>query len=315
MLADRHRCALAIELGQTSLRSALVSADGRVDLTTEARSDLHDRPDHLLETIESLVAAQLTSAARTDAKVTALGLSSTLDVDASSGQFRCMDHPHLSSWSGFDIRSHLSKRFNLPTAVENDGISAAWGEFHAGAGAGAACLICITLGTGIGGGVVVDGELHPNSLGSAAYLGHTTIDHQGPECFCGQRGCWELYASPSALAGRAQLVMPSASGANVTARDVVAAARSGNAIAISLLDETATYLGIGLASICNIFNPDVIVIGGGFAQAGDLIRDRAANELNSRRMSLRPAIDIRIAALGVHSGLVGMGLLALAIEP
>jgi glucokinase len=315
MTSAGPRCAIAIELGQTTLRSALVSADGELDLATDARSNLHERPDRLLETIETLIAAQMTSVAKTDMQVTALGLSSTVDVDASSGQFRCLDHPHLRPWSGFDIRSHLSQQFDLPTVVENDGISAAWGEFQVGAGAGAACLMSITLGTGIGGGIVIDGELHPNSLGSAAYLGHTTIDHQGPECFCGQRGCWELYASPSALTDRARSVMPTASGKDVTARDVVAAARTGDTVAISLLDETATYLGIGLASLSNIFNPDVIVIGGGFAQAGDLIRHGAANELNRRRMSLRPTIDIRFAELGAHSGLVGTGLLALANEP
>ena len=137
------------------------------------------------------------------AVVAGIGLSSTVDVDPVAGRFKFASYAHLEQWSGFAIREYLATTHGLPAWVENDGVAAAWGEYCAGAGRGFGSMVQVMLGTGIGGGAILDGQRLPGSVGTGAYFGHMSIAVDGLCCVCGQRGCWEMYASGVALERRA----------------------------------------------------------------------------------------------------------------
>jgi glucokinase len=304
--------AVALDLGQTTLRGAIVDPDGSRRMVREEPSELHQRPEQILDRIIGLASELIAQLDRDE--VAALGVSSTLDVDPLSGHIRTVAHPHLSQWQGLALRQLLVDRFGLPVAVENDGVAAAWGEWRAGAGRGAKGLLCITLGTGIGGGIVLDGQLHQASMGAAGYVGHITIDHDGPACPCGARGCWELYASGTALQQRldaSRAVLPPACQQGGI-RQLAAEARRGNQAAQDVLSEYSHNVAVGLVSLSNVLNPDVIVVGGAVALSSDAFLRQVHQQLDERRIPLRDQIDLRPAELGAFSGVVGAGLLALA---
>jgi glucokinase len=203
----------------------------------------------------------------------------------------------------------MQERFGLPVAIDNDANAAAIAEWAIGAGRGTRHMIMLTLGTGIGGGLILDGRPYRGSVGAAAELGHIVIEHDGPPCqgVCTGRGHLESLASGTA-AGKAarELFGPSAN-----AHDLVREAQAGNEPAAAALREIGRKLGSGIGSLVNIFNPELIVIGGGFAAAGDLVLDPAREVM--RREALEPARDlVRIvpAVLGPEAGLVGAGLVA-----
>jgi glucokinase len=218
------------------------------------------------------------------------------------------------------LKDELEERTGLSTTVENDANAAAWGEFRFGAGSEATHLVFITLGTGVGGGVISHGVLLRGAQGAGGELGHITIQATGPRCGCGNHGCLEALASGTAIARRAREVASekpnSALGRlaldrMVLGEDVAELAREGDEAARSVLDETGTWLGIGLAGFVNIFNPEVIAIGGGAARAGDLILDAARHEVRLRAMSPgRDLVQIKQAALGARSGVLGAAALA-----
>jgi glucokinase len=218
------------------------------------------------------------------------------------------------------LKDELEERTGLTTTVENDANAAAWGEFRFGAGSEVSHLIFITLGTGVGGGVISHGVLLRGAQGAGGEMGHITIQATGPRCGCGNHGCLEALASGTAIARRAREVASeepdSALGQLAVERavlgeDVAELARQGDEAAISVLRETGVWLGIGLAGFVNVFNPEVIAIGGGAARAGDLILDAARHEVRLRAMSpSRDLVEIKEATLGADSGVLGAAALA-----
>src|SRR3954471_13057201 len=226
---------------------------------------------------------------------------------------------------GVPFRDVMEERLGLPVFVDNDSNLAALAEQRVGAGRGFANVVMITLGTGIGSGVVLDGRLMRGATGAGAEIGHMTIDEHGPPCqgTCPGRGCLEVFASGTAIgrdgtdAGRRDpdsgLGRAVAQRGVVTGEEVTALAVSGDSVACSVMAAVGRSLGAGLASVVNIFEPEVIVIGGGASAAGDLLLDPAREVVAQR--ALRPSRDhVRIvpAALGEEAGMVGAGLFALA---
>lgn len=317
MKAHSSKFALGLDLGQTSIKGGLVSHSGEFTATRQAPSEIHTRPDTWFENVINVAHALLEAASSQALTALGVGFSTTIDVDAATGCIRSVGYPALEPWLGFDVRGTLEERLGLPALVENDGIAATWGEYRAGAGRGAHSLLNITLGTGIGGGAVLDGQRLPSSVGSAAYFGHMTIDFEGLPCPCGMRGCWELYASGTALERRAaQAVKDALPGTtrlkmSPDGRSIVEASRAGDLLAQGLLDDHARYLAYGLTSLLNLFNPEVVVVGGGLAQAGDLLLEPTRALVESLRIPLRESVPIRAAELGAYSGVVGAGLLIL----
>jgi glucokinase len=231
--------------------------------------------------------------------------------------------PNLPAVEGIPLKDELGPRFDLPLTIENDANAAAWGEFRFGVGSEVDHLVFLTLGTGIGGGVIMRGLLLRGAQGSGGELGHVTVCPTGPRCACGNRGCLEALASGTAIRRRAREVAienpGSALGRLATERtvlgeDVTELARAGDEAALSVLEETGRWLGIGLAGFVNVFNPELIAIGGGAAKAGELILRTAREEVRLRaRPPSRDLVEVNSATLGPESGVLGAA--ALAREP
>jgi glucokinase len=228
--------------------------------------------------------------------------------------------PNLRAIEGVPLKDELEPRLGLPLTIENDANAAAWGEFRFGAGSEADHLVFVTLGTGIGGGVITDGFLLRGAQGSGGELGHVTVHATGPRCACGNRGCLEALASGTAIQRRAREVASERPGSalgrlaverKVLGEDVTRLAREGDEAALAVLGEAGRWLGIGLAGFVNIFNPEVVAVGGGAAKAGELILEAAREEVQLRaRPPSRDLVEVMVATLGPESGVLGAAALA-----
>jgi glucokinase len=302
---------IAVDLGGTKLLAGLVDAEGVVVKRTVRPTAVASQEELLME-----LEGSIQEMVEDDVAAIGVGIPSTID------------QPHgLAVTSvniplaGLNIREHLSTKFGLPAAIENDANAAALAEHRLGAGRGSRDMIMLTLGTGIGGGLILDGELYRGSIGAAAELGHITIDYDGPPCQgqCPGRGHLEALASGTAadkLARETAAANPdgdlgraAAGGQDVDAKLAVELAAAGPGDAREVLARIGFFLGVGISSLVNTFNPELVVLGGGFSRAGDLMFEPARRVVAER--SLSPAKDVvRIvpALLGVEAGLIGAGL-------
>ena len=230
--------------------------------------------------------------------------------------------PNLPGWYDIPLRDIVREKYGVNTFLINDADAAALGEHRFGAGKEVDNLILLTLGTGIGGGIVIDGKLYTGLHGSAAEIGHMTIDVNGPKCNCGNIGCLETLASGTAMAkeairrisqGEKSSLTEIVDGEieNITAEEVSLAAQGGDSLASEVILKTATYLGIGMVNLVNIFNPEMIIAGGGMAKMGDLLLNPARQVVRERAFSL-PAQAVRIvpAQLGDDAGVLGVAIFA-----
>ncbi|MBC7275265.1 ROK family glucokinase [Nocardioides sp.] len=249
-----------------------------------------------------------------------IGAAGYIDKDRSTVMFA----PNIA-WRDVPLKERLEKVLELPVVIENDANAAAWGEFEYGAGAEVDNMMLVTVGTGVGGGLVLEGELYRGAFGVGAEIGHMRVVPNGHLCGCGNRGCWEQYASGSALVRN---VRAAARGGSLLARDVLdraegdldkikgplitEAARAGDAFAIEALTDLGIWLGEGIASIAAVLDPAVVAIGGGVADADDLLLGpaRRAFEAQLTGRGHRPMLDIRKATLGNDAGLIGAADLA-----
>ena len=220
-----------------------------------------------------------------------------------------------------DVRSPLETRLGVPVTVDNDATCAAWGERQLGAAQGLDDVILVTLGTGIGGGIVTDGSVERGTNGFAGEIGHMVVDPDGPECPCGQRGCWERFASGSGLrrmareaveAGRAARVLALAGGdpGAVRGEHVTRAVTEGDVEAAELLNHFAWWVALGLANLANIFDPQAFVLGGGLIRAGESLLSPTRATLREMLPKARPAVVVLPATLGERAGAVGAACLA-----
>jgi len=275
--------------------------------------------DAVIETIGAVVDRLLESFAPGAVSAVGVGVPGLVD-DAGMLRFA----PNLPGGEGLDVAGRVAERLpGLPVVVDNDATCAVIGEWVYGAAAGATDAVVVTLGTGIGGGLVVNNRVARGALGFAGEVGHMVVDPSGPACPCGKRGCWERFASGSGLgrlareaahAGRLDEVLRRAGGdpEAVRAEDVTAAAATGDPGAQAVLGELGWWLALGLANLANILDPAVFVLGGGLVDALDLVIDpvRAAfDDLVEGRLG-RPEVMICLAGLGERSGAVGAGVLA-----
>ncbi|MBD3367666.1 MAG: ROK family protein [Candidatus Eisenbacteria bacterium] len=303
---------LGIDIGGTNVRVAVVDDDGRPD-ELEGSGWSGGAPEECVSVVSSLVER--------------VGPSGPLAV-AGCGCAGLVDHdhgivtssPNLPLWRDVPLGAMLSSRLDMPVIIENDANAAAYGEYAAGAAAGARNAVMLTLGTGLGAGFVLGGRLYRGSHGLAAEYGHTTIEVSGEPCACGGSGCLENLVSAGALTARARRLIASGrqsslgeAGDEFTAAEGGRAASSGDAVALDALAETGRYLGVGLANLVRTLDPDVVVIGGGVAGAGQTLLTPAREELE-RRLSGCPSPLPRLvfAELGNAAGVVGAALLARA---
>jgi len=231
--------------------------------------------------------------------------------------------PNLPGWRDVPLGDIVRERYRVDVFLVNDASAAALGEHRFGAGRGVSNLILLTLGTGIGGGIIINGEMYLGACGSAAEIGHMVIDVNGPECGCGNRGCLETLASGTAVArdavrrinqGEKSSLVAMVGGKieDITAEKVGTAARKGDSLALDVLSRAGTYLGVGLANLVNIFNPEMIVLGGGMAELGGLFIDPAKRVVVERAFPISAgAVRIVTAQLGNEAGVYGAAIFAL----
>ena len=305
---------LGVDVGGTKVAAARVEG-GRAHDRVEHPTDL-DSAAELLDGIEAAVSEVVETAGAP----AAIGVGVPSQIDFAAGRVLSSVNIPLE---GVPLRDELTRRLGVPVFVDNDANVAALAESAAAPGGPETDVVMLTLGTGVGGGVVTSDEVFRGASGLGAELGHLVIDHQGPECpgNCPSRGCIEAFCSGTALArdatsfGRANpqsaLGRVVAERGHATGRDAVEAAREGDGGALGLLRRLGTMLGVGVASIANAFEPHQIVIGGGLSKAGDLFLDMADRELRARAL---PVISERVslspARTGADAGVIGAGLLA-----
>jgi glucokinase len=305
--------AVGIDIGGTKVAGGLVAPDGRV-LDTARRATPGASVTETEDAIAGVVADLL---GRAEGPVVGVGVGAAGWFDRTGDTV--LFSPHLA-WRHSTLRKDLADRLQLPLWVGNDADAAAWAEYRYGAARGADLALMITLGTGIGGGIVVDGRLQRGSHGVAGEWGHMRVVPDGRLCACGNRGCWEQYASGTALGQTAREVATSSPAAaeallarvggvaaRLTGEDVAAAAADGDALALELVTEVGTWLGQGIADLAAVLDPEVVVIGGGVSKLGELVlgpaRDRLERALPGR--GFRPGPRVVAAELGPQAGLVG----------
>jgi glucokinase len=290
--------AIGIDVGGTKILAGVVERDGSV-VRVERRETPTESEEAFLRGL-----AEMVDALRDDT-VAAVGIGIPSTIDQREGTSVFSVHVPIS---GVPLRARAEQYLALPVAIDNDANAAAVAEWTIGAGRGTTHMVMLTLGTGIGGGLILGGKLYRGRTGAAAELGHIVLEYDGPECrgFCTGRGHFEYYVSGRAASERAKEVI----GPDADAPDLIAAARAGEEAAVEALREMGRRLGAGMASLVNTFDPEVIVIGGGFGVALDLMLDDALDVL--KRDGLPPARDhVRVvpAALGEEAGMIGAGLI------
>jgi glucokinase len=306
--------AIGIDLGGTQLRAALVDCDGGIVSRAAIATDVAGGPNRIIEQIRRLC-DEIDVAGRR-AEIAGVGVSAPGPLDSETGTIIAI--PTLAGWEEFPLAATLAREFALPVVVENDGIAAANGEWKFGSAKELRHFVYVTVSTGIGGGVVVDGRLLHGRRGMAGHVGHMIIAPDGPRCSCGALGCFEALASGSALArsGREAIsAEPSSLLARVhpadaiTAREIVAAALQGDSLALTLLAHEATWLGIGFANLAHLYSPQAIVMGGGVSQAFDLLHENIATAFRASAMPPFRDTQIVAAMLGDNAGLAGAAAL------
>ncbi len=315
----RSSYAVGVDLGGTKIEAALVDAAGQIAETRRTPTEAKQGPDHVVETIVSTISTHyLGDASR---PVGAIGIGVAGQVDPESGIVRRA--PNLD-WRDFPIRERLEAALRLPVAVLNDVQAITYGECRRGVGHGVKDLVCLFAGTGVGGGVVIGGELVRGSSGNAGEFGHMTIEVAGMPCTCGNRGCIETFVGGWAIAERARrrvAAEPGSGGAllrlaggkaeEISAALVGRAAAQGDALARALVEETGTALGVGLAAIANALNPELLILGGGVVEGLPGLVEIAERELRRRALAaaLKPLRVVR-SKLGADAGVIGAALFA-----
>jgi glucokinase len=297
---------LAFDVGGTKLAVGVVDAAGAVKSFLVEPTHAEQGPEAGLERLFALGRRAAAESGLDWPEIRAVGICAGGPLDAARGVL--VAPLHMPGWNDVEIASLAEREYERPAFLENDATAAAAGEHRYGAGAGTRHMVYLTVSTGVGGGVVVDGELYRGAGGNGSELGHVTVDCDGRLCRgCGRKGCLEAYVSGTSIAERAR----EAGMIGVSAADVAAAAHAGDPVAGAVWDETVVALACGLTSIVNVFEPELIVVGGGVTRAGEQLLGPVRERVQAEAMT--PAgQDVRLvrSALGDRVGVVGAAAIA-----
>ncbi|SIO86772.1 ROK family glucokinase [Nocardiopsis sp. JB363] len=313
-----HSLTIGVDIGGTKVAAAVVTPGGRVLARLRTQTPERSKSPSVVEDTIVAVVSEL----RQEYTVRAVGVGAAGFVD--ERRSKVLFAPHLS-WREEPLKDALSVRLGLPVVVENDANASAWAEVRAGAARGVDEVVVVNLGTGIGGAIVSEGRLRRGRYGLAGEFGHMMVVPGGHRCECGNRGCWEQYASGNALTREArELVVAESPVAEalrqevggdpdlITGPVVSELARKGDRACRELMEEAGTWLGVGLANLAAAFDPELFVIGGGVSETGGLLLDPArrafAKGLTGR--GYRPEARVVAAALGNEAGVIGAADLA-----
>ncbi|HEX6126183.1 MAG TPA: ROK family protein [Pyrinomonadaceae bacterium] len=310
---NEKRYVLAADVGGTNLRIAAVGSDGKLLHQTSTSTPRDGTADEIVEAIVGAASSCL-SRALVSGKPSSFGLALAALVDPRTGSV--YSSPNLPQLDGLPLANLISTLLDTEVVLENDATAAAIGESWLGASAGIENSICLTIGTGIGGGLILNGRTYRGVGGTAGELGHICVEADGVPCGCGSRGCLEQYSSATAVVRIArELAGKKTSQWNLadrfTAKDVYHAAVAGDPVAIETFQIVGRYLGIALADIVNVLNPEMIVLGGGGAGSWDFFIEATWSEIRERAFSHpAEAVEIVRASLGGNAGILGAASVA-----
>ena len=292
----------AVDIGGTKIAVGLVDDSGKVLSRMDAPTD----PNRYSDSMELIAHMLRRTAQKAGAEINGIGIGSTGPVEPMSGTFGDVDF--LPGWRGKSPVKDLSTVFGVPVALENDGDAAALAEAGWGAGRNRTRLIYVTVGTGIGGGIVIDGKLYRGVDGAHPEVGHQVVDPNGPKCSCGFRGCWESLAAGPAMVGWIERNAPDDyhHRQGITAKKICELAREGDSVALAAVEHEALYLAIGLANLINLYAPDMIVLSGSVMKSSELFLPRVREVIASGcRFVPADKTELMMASLGEDTNLIG----------
>ena len=311
---------LGIDIGGTKLAVGLATADGTLLAEARRPSGAEDGPEAVIGRILELASGVVEVAGIRLEEVERIGIGCGGPLDPWRGVIR--NALNMPGWIDIPIVARIEQELGRPAFLDNDANAAALGEHRFGAGRGVENLVYLTVSTGVGGGVILDGRLYQGENGNAAELGHISVDAAGRECHCGSVGCIETYCSGTSIADRTRealaaddepSVLRSAAAEAITAEAVAAAAREGDPLAAGIWDASMQLLGAGIVSIIHAFNPRLVILGGGVTRSGGQLFDPVRRVVDERTMPwLRETVEIAPAALGEMTGI--LGAVAVAID-
>jgi len=321
MPEDLELLTLGIDLGGTKILTAVTNSQGKMLSRDHSITPAKKGHEAVIQSILESAHRALEQASVSISEICAIGVGAAGISNPEAGIL--FTSPNLPGWRDVPLRDIIQSRLGKKAFLINDANAAALGEFYFGAARGARNFIYITLSTGIGGGIVIDGKIYTGAIGAAGEVGHMTIDDNGPLCNCGNKGCWEMLASGTALAREAKhrikdgvrtSILEYAEGdvEKVTAQVIHSAAKQGDSLAKELITRTGYYVGVGLTNLINIFNPELIVIGGGLSNIGDMLLGPALKTAGERAYKEAfQAVRFASAGLGRNSGVRGAAAFAL----
>jgi len=309
----------AVDLGGTNLRAANIDRQGSIHERVRVSTPDTDNPNEIVSAIAGSVTECANQAAKRGENLHAVSVVVPGSVHTDSGVI--VNAPNIPAIVDFDLGQALSAELHRPISLENDANAAAVGEMWCGAGRGCQTIICLTLGTGVGSGIILDGKLWRGTDGTGGEIGHTSVvPIGGVKCKCGGVGCLEVYASATAivrmtregLPDHPESILQTTAEADLSAKEVARAANQADALALEVFRKMGIYLGIAMANVVNIFNPEMIVVGGGVSASFDLFAPYARDEILKRAFPV-PARRCRVvrAECGDDAGLLGAAWLAL----
>ncbi len=303
---------VGVDMGATHLSMIVTDFSAHVLAEVERPLDITDGPERCLGQVDGVLNELLGSLGVPIDQVSAVCLGVPGPVEVDSGEVS--SPPIMPGWDRYPLRQHLEKLWHVPVTVGNDAELGALGEWAYGAARGVNNLAYIKVGTGVGAGLMMDGRIYRGSTGCAGEIGHITVQENGPLCSCGNRGCLEAMAGGQAIARKARQAVASGKRTELAsiaadkllAGTVALAAGRGDLVAQQIITEAGQYLGLAIASLVNLFNPDMVVIGGGVAQLGDQLLDPIRNIVKERSLkSAFKAVHIRSAMLGRRASSMG----------
>jgi len=311
---------LAVDVGGTKIITAIVSNQGQIVAKEYCLTLANEGAQSVINRIISAIDRMLGTKSISPSQLDSIGIGAAGVVDIDQGVVTLS--PNLPGWQDIPLRDTVKEKYGIKTFLINDASAAALGEHRFGAGRGVKNLIYITVSTGIGGGIIINNDLYSGACGGAGEVGHMTIDVNGPRCSCGNIGCLEMLASGTAVAreairrigqGEKSSLTEIVSGniESITAEEVDMAAVGGDSLAMEVISQAATYLGVGMVNLVNIFNPEMIIVGGGMSKMGDRLLNPARQVVMERAFPLlAQAVCIVPAQLGEDAGVVGAAVFA-----
>jgi len=310
-----QRLILGVDIGGTKIAAALATAYGEIVARRRRPTPAQAGPDAVISSLFTTIEETMAAGKIDSSQLLGIGIAAAGIIDSNNG--KVISSPNLPDWHEVPLRDAIEQRFGISTYLGNDATLAALGEWHFGLKRKVTNLVYITVSTGIGGGIIANGKLYTGACGAAGEIGHMTIEVNGPKCNCGNVGCWETLASGTALAREAAKQIRAGADTSIAelvdgdiskidARIVFLAAKQGDRLAKELISRLGYYFGIGLVNLVNIFNPELILVGGGVAKMGDLLLQPAIKVVKERAFStLANAVEIKPAILGDDSGVLG----------